>query len=254
MKTKTLVAVQSCHRDRERHNEIRQTWKTHVDFADIRFFLGTPNTESTDSLQKDEIMFEVKDDLPSLTYKTQMMIQYALKSSYDNFFKTDADTFVVGERLKKFSESNKYDYVGLKIVDAEFGHLYAWGGAGYWLSKKSMQVIADIDPDEFFHMAKEAEDVAVGRALYKAGILLHNDTRFSGNMFPGIGKVPSYANDVITTHHVLPGQMQAVYQYFYKKMEGSIKISRGTLIDPKKTYVVRDKKVYEIDEHGIPII
>ncbi len=60
---KVLVAVKSCQKDRSQgcHAAIRETWgKLLPEWVDVRFFIG--GHEKPDSLEKDEIHFQVGDD------------------------------------------------------------------------------------------------------------------------------------------------------------------------------------------------
>jgi len=114
---KVLIAIESCHKNRHAHEELRNTWVSHMDFADVRFFLGNP---PIDIMAKDEVYLDVPDDYEGLCYKTFRIIQYADNCGYDYIFKCDTDTFVVPERLKTCGFEN-HDYMGLSLK----GHKYS---------------------------------------------------------------------------------------------------------------------------------
>jgi hypothetical protein len=249
---KLLIAVESCWKDRERHLGIRQTWGKHVSFADLSFFLGNAQAPFSDNeLLGDEIWLPVNDDYAHLCEKTHAIISYAYRNGYEGMLKCDTDTFLIGERLEEFIKNNKSDFVGYALpayYPSEIGTSYPHGGAGYWLSKKAMKVVFNTSVCDFCMVGETllAEDSAIGRSMALAGIELTNDLRFSGYM-----KVhPAVTNEVITTHQVPKDQIKAIEQYFYERVPGRMHISRGTLIIPNKRYVVRDGKVYEVDEKG----
>jgi hypothetical protein len=250
---KVLVAVESCHKNRKVHDIIRGTWGKDIDFADLKFFLGFPAF----SPEADEVSLAVPDDYVNLCYKTYAIIKYAYESGYDYLFKADTDTFVVTERLKRCGfENHEYQGLELRATPWSGNYKYAHGGAGYWLSRKILTIIAGMLSNEFCEsdsidkVPSEGtifpEDAAVGRIAGRTGFVLFDDRRFAGEF----NLYPKHNNDIITTHHMQPDQIRAVYRYFYDKVDGEIHISRGTLIKPGVRYIVRDKRVYEVDERG----
>lgn len=249
---RTVIAVESCWKNRDCHAEIRQTWGKHAEFADLIFFLGNPQPPFSDKgLLGDEVWLPVNDDYDHLCEKTHSIVSYAYRNGYQGMFKVDTDSFLIGERLQEFIESTKNDYVGCALPSyppCNDSFYYAHGGAGYWLSRESMKVIFNTSADQFCNLGGKllAEDLSVGQALYGSGISLVNDARFSGYM----RTYPMINNDVITTHQVSKDQIKSIEQYFYGNVRGKLHISHGTLIEPGKNYVVRDKKVYEVDTKG----
>jgi glycosyltransferase involved in cell wall biosynthesis len=174
-----LVAIESCYRDRDNgaQQAQRDTWiKDLTGYGiDYRFFLGRP-TIAGDS---DEVFLDVDDDYKSLSFKTQQICRWAIDHGYESLYKTDTDTLVNPRNLIT-SRFEQHDYMGSENEDytpvayrlRKGGHpgsriQFASGGAGYWLSRKSMSAVSN-SGDAI--CAMQAEDVFVAVALRFAGI------------------------------------------------------------------------------------
>ena len=172
-----LIAIPSCHALRDWHDTIRETWKKDSSI-DVKFFLGSPKVEA----KEDEVFLDVGDSLGNLTHKVVEMFKWALSQDYDFVLKCDLDTLVRPQALLQ-SDFRQFDWVGGQ------NSFFASGGAGYWLSKRAMQIVVD-HPIE----TAQEEDVHVARALLAAGIPLHHDPRYL--FIPG----SVLAGDTITYH------------------------------------------------------
>ena len=177
--SRNLIAIESCHRDRNSgaQQSQRDTWIKDIGpiNLDYRFFLGRP----VESGATDEVFLAVDDTYEFLSLKTQAICQWALDEGYDFLYKTDTDTLVVPKNLI-MSGFERQDYIGGKNSDftppgyrTRAGTYpgrridFASGGSGYWLSRKAMKAVVDSQDTEF---AKQAEDVFVAIALLAAGI------------------------------------------------------------------------------------
>ena len=165
MTPKILVAIQSCHRDREAQQAQRDTWLSALSIADYKFFLGRPETK----LQcMDEVFLDADDNYEQLSVKTQMMCWWALDHDYDWMFKCDIDTVLNGN---KATISGGQDYVGGENADVDIpgfppGRIeFCSGGAGYWLSRKALTIVVN-----HASIPTCAEDVFVAHVLKEAGI------------------------------------------------------------------------------------
>lgn len=164
---KPIVAIISCwdHRDREQAQQ--RTWATHHSL----WFTGP--------------MLNVPDDYSHLPFKVQAACRWLLRAGYTHCWKADTDTYCSLDRL--FSSGyEKHDYIGYEL-EGKLGR-YASGGAGYWLSRRAMEVLSKAP------CAKGNEDEWVGFTLAQAGVTLHNDSRYAlyRDCLPG--------NDVISRH------------------------------------------------------
>jgi hypothetical protein len=127
-----------------------------------RFFLGLGGINATD-----EVSLNVDDGYLSLPEKTQAMCKWALDHNFDYMYKCDTDTLVSPANLAL--SFHEFDYMGGENADnVSFFHepvSFASGGAGYWLSRKAMEIVVNsIKPPT------NAEDVFVAWALKGEGI------------------------------------------------------------------------------------
>jgi len=208
--SKILVAIASCERDSNNgYNEaIRNTWLKNSQ-VEYKFFKGNSNNPTE---KIDEIILNCKDDYLSLPEKTMEIIRWALSNNYEYIFKCDTDTYVILEKLLS-SDFEKYDYVGhfngeLGKSNVIYNTLYSWasGGSGYFLSKKSADLLIlegntakSICPN----LKIPCEDLWVGQVLgshiENGKIKAHSDIRY------GWGYRENYMTDY-TSHYCSEGK------------------------------------------------
>lgn len=161
----TLIAVVTCKRYEHRTKSQLATWIPQMIQAgyDVQLFDGEKLGVSDEYI-----------DLPS---KTKALCKWALDHGYTNMLKVDDDAYIWIDRFKVVPG----DYVGIKvrandgghggygIPDYPRGHFpydYASGGS-YWLSDKSMAIIAAAPLTDDW-----AEDRWVGDVLARNNITL----------------------------------------------------------------------------------
>lgn len=149
-----------------------------------------PYTENSIELFGDEVALPVPDDHLHVPYKTREIFRYALNFGFDFVFKCFEDTYVSLPRLST-SHFETADYTGRLCGNHEMG-AYASGGPGYWLSKRSLEVLA---PSK---ITRWADDWWVGNTLQHAGIPLSIDSRYA-ELFDNKGR-PRANNSVISSH------------------------------------------------------
>ncbi len=110
------------------------------------------------------------------------------QSDWEYLFKCDDDTYVSIPRLLAYPTLNS-DYIGRRFSRRP---IFAVGGAGYLLSRRAVEVIAN---RKYSH--GRYEDRRVAETLNRADIKLTSDERFTDL---GDKKVPRLANDFITGH------------------------------------------------------
>ncbi len=200
MTPRILVAIESCHRDRDKQQAQRDTWLSEIISADYKFFLGQPKTKDQ---CLDEVFLDVDDSYEALSIKTQAICEWAYKHDYDWLFKCDIDTVLNG---KKAMISGGQDYVGGENADVNIpgfppGRIeFCSGGAGYWLSRKALTIVANAP----IIIKTQAEDVFVAHALLQHGIkpIFHPGYRWR----PGA----VIDKDVVTLH--LSSALQKKYE------------------------------------------
>jgi hypothetical protein len=145
----------------------------------------------------------IPDDYAHLPHKTHAMCRFLTGAFAEDFaFFCDTDTYVHVPRLLA-SGYEQHDYVGHALEIS--GIPYASGGAGYWLSRKAMDIIArEAVPDHFPY-----EDYMVGAALYEHCIPLHHDPRYT----LALDSWPEPGNDLITKHLSMNGPYKIEMMY-----------------------------------------
>lgn len=165
---KALLAVVSCRARPEYRDAIRATWLPLVGtMADVKFFLG----KGTEVSESGVILLDCGDGYESLPEKVRAIARWALNNGYDYMLKIDDDVVVHPNNMLK-SGYDQYDFVGHRndsheVPTPPFGFCY-------WLSKKSMEIIANSElPSDNF------DEGWVRTKLYERGINLHHDPRYT---------------------------------------------------------------------------
>lgn len=170
-----LIAIPSCPAHAAYQQAQRDTWVRDIPSGinvHYRFFLGRESgfehgvvDEIGDEVYLGADAFIPERGLkkyPTLPQKTKQICDYALLAGHDYIFKTDTDSLVNVKNLLNSGFANS-EYSGGYNYE-ETGD-FASGGAGYWLSRKAMQVVANSEIEYW------AEDVFVALALKEKGIL-----------------------------------------------------------------------------------
>ena len=136
----------------------------------------------------------------SLNYRDRAICAWALSKGYTHMFKADDDVYVWIDRLLKSGFQN-YAYSGYVVPARPW---YCSGGAGYWLNRQAMHVIANSAVNDC-----EAEDWWVGGCLGRAGIHPHSDPRYVGEFDPVVKP------DQITLHAIKdPAMMYQIHTLY----------------------------------------
>lgn len=175
---KKIVAIKSCHRDCGNgfNQAVRDTWLRAAP-VDYKFFVGN----GTSVLAPDEEPLKCGDAYMDLPNKTRAIFRWVLDHAYDHAFMCDTDTYVVMRKLATYDPSG-YDLIGyfngsIGVPRAVEGK-YAWvsGGAGYWVSRRAMELIVSKEPSSW------AEDLwvgqVVGEAVHRGELKALYDTKY----------------------------------------------------------------------------
>ncbi len=154
------------------------------------FLIGIPELKAPELVGR-HLLLPGSSDYLSLPQRTRAFCQWAIsRDDWDYLFKCDDDTYVSISRLIRYPLTA--DYIG---AEWRPGVRYASGGAGYFLSRKAAEVVAE-------HLTRKEgpEDVYVRDALASQGIPFTQDQRFVA-----LGNEelrPRADNDLITLHCV----------------------------------------------------
>lgn len=202
-----IIGALSCWKYPERQERCLSTWiregyrYTHLLSETTSFdhheivrsvlLIGEPTIPSPRIIGKNYLLLPVPNDYPSLPQRTRAFCQWALgQDDWDYLFKCDDDTYVSMSRLIQYPLTA--DYIGSEWSP---GVGYASGGAGYFLSRRAAQIVAE-------HMTQQIgdEDVLVRDTLVAHGIPFTQDQRFVA--FGNNLHRPRVDNDLITLHGV----------------------------------------------------
>lgn len=161
----------------------------------------------------DEVTLECHDSYNFLPERTRALCGFALGlSAWDYLLKCDDDTYVQIPRLQEFVDSlpPETHYVGNECWNPP--RQYASGGAGYLLSRKAAEIVAN-------HLTPPAgyEDLLVGRLLARHHIPFVVSPRFIP--YGKDGPRPAPDNDLITSHYIPPADMIAIHRSFAPQPE-----------------------------------
>lgn len=162
---KVLVLTTSCAADRGGSQQVaRETWVgAWGHLVDHRFVLGKGNRDTVPS----ELIVDAPDDYFGVPFKDQAAWHWAIANGYDYVFQTSVDTYVAVPRLLQ-SGFEQWDYIGRRCTNGP----HASGGAGYWLSRKALDILVAETPHRNY------EDLWVGETLASHGIPVFNDERY----------------------------------------------------------------------------
>jgi hypothetical protein len=119
------------------------------------------------------------------------MCRWALDNDYTHLFKCDDDTFIHVDRLLT-SGFEQHKYSGYTT-----GRTWAQGGAGHWLDRECMELVAS---SRYKQPQHPSEDVMVGDTLKTVHIYPVHDEHYRTGYGVANCQVPTHNNDVITAH------------------------------------------------------
>ena len=129
-------------------------------------------------------------DLPE---KNRRICQYALDNGFDFLFRCDDDTFTYVDRMVRSTLEFLPDYAGTDCGG------FAIGGAGIWLSRRTMEIVAR----GTWPAGEWRDDAFIGQVLKDHGGLMFS--------MPGTAGENQLLGPVVTEHPVSPERMRELY-------------------------------------------
>jgi hypothetical protein len=181
-----LCAISSCeyYENTGLNQPSRDTWIPEAKKLglDCIFFHGRGATT-----KDDVIIVDVPDEMYGLTEKLRAKCRWAIDKGYDFVFSCFPDTYVCPERLLVCGFEN-CDYIG-NVYQFSGSAPFCQGGPGYFLSRKSCQILAD-STELYLN-----DDAWAGDVLNAAGVV-----RADHRGFTAFGPGPLKYNNSITVH------------------------------------------------------
>ena len=225
------IAVMSCYKHRTtRQVACRDTWFKDAARLNVKTFFVEGNIDPSKTitqLQRWEqrpwqgnpqcLWLPCLDGYYDLRHKIKLLMTWftnVMNINYIDFpyylYKCDDDTFVHVERLLAL-EPGQFDYIGRRINEG-----FAAGGAGYIVSRKAAQIIADcMTPKNAVQYSLghwgNHEDFAVGELMKWSGIELWDNRKFNH----GNNDAPTRENTSISGHHIQPDHMRQLWNALF---------------------------------------
>ena len=152
----------------------------------------------------DVVMLDCEDGYAGLLNKVGGISRWALQHGHEPAFKCDDDTFVRPDKLLA-SGFEQHDYSGF-VPDAR---MWAHGGAGFWLSRTSMQIVAENSSGET--TTRQPDDFTVAKILGRHGITPFHDNRYFQENRPIFRERVLEADTWITMHKCDPVEMRRIH-------------------------------------------
>ena len=165
---KPLIAVVNAHTRAMYQQCVRDTWLPLVSGADVRFFLGKPECYPR---KDDEVLLDCDDSYQGLPSKVKAIVHWAFEQGYTHVCKLDDDVIL---RPTQFLNTGfeHYDFTGHQNDKRQYPVPF---GFAYWMSRRSMQLVADATLPP---VSDNNDERWVADVLSKVGIVLHNEPRY----------------------------------------------------------------------------
>lgn len=197
-----VVGIFTSHEAGRRRDRCRETWFPELlvegDVEAVFVCGGHGGSRAADPWRRegDTVYVACPDDYESLPQRLRLFLQYALaEHDPEHVFKCDDDTYVCAQRLVELDLTG-IDYLGHDHGPRVRCPAYAHGGAGYVLSRRAAQILAQNIPAR----AEGDEDLTAGIILAQHGVALTHDERFVPSWDPR--RAPRPDNETITLHYV----------------------------------------------------
>jgi hypothetical protein len=193
---KIIIGALSGWQFPHRRERVRKTFLPDVRrYGHEYLFLMGSGAEIRDPVvEHDILVLPVPNHYDALPMRTRAFCRWALENrEFDWLLKCDDDSFLCVPRLHQFVQSASGDYLGLEYHPAPFWHS---GGAGYLISRKAAQILADKMIDR-----SGPEDLLAGLYLNQHNIpttyMQQTKNQVFGN---GVRRFPTKENDLIVAH------------------------------------------------------
>lgn len=195
----------------DRRTRCRETWVPRVTALghDFVFLIGNGGA-MYHGRDLDMLFLPCPNEYHALPQRTYHWCHWLLQQpNWEYGFKCDDDTYVAAERLDAVLQNLTADYAG---VEWHPQMNYGSGGAGYFLSRRAVEIVAR----ELTHQTG-AEDLLVGEVLRRNGITLHMDEHLKQSAFGDEHRRPRDDNTYVTGHGISVEQFLDSHRRLYER-------------------------------------
>lgn len=197
-----LVAVLSCHKNKDKQDACRNTWCSCLpDNVDYRIYVGTGSSVQEG---KDVVKVQYADDYQSVPGKQLEFYKWALNNlSFEWLFQVDDDTYVAPDRIFNVLDP-EYDMIGT-LMHEEIMH----GGIGYFIHRRLLKRMCEEESELWLSGNGDWQFTKLARKLnariknVQMGYMVYSNNPW-----------PNASNIVVTTHYVTPDIMQVMHKRY----------------------------------------
>ncbi|MDR2513345.1 MAG: glycosyltransferase family 92 protein [Puniceicoccales bacterium] len=201
---RVLVGICTARPYLNRRQAIRETWLSkEVENVHAVFFHG--KTEIPTENPADTVELNVPDTYDLLPTKVLAFFRYALEHyDFEWIFKCDDDTYLAMERVVSMLDDN-YGLIGDRMLESRGAPS---GGAGYFLSRRSIEQLLEQQED----IAQSGpEDLIIGRF---ASDRLKIPFLASKRLCSSYSQIPRKDNDFVSAHWCSPQKLRTIHAVF----------------------------------------
>ena len=197
-----LVAVLSCHKNKDKQDACRNTWCSCLpEGTDYRIYVGTGAAVKEG---KDVVKVQYADDYQSVPGKQLEFYKWALNNlSFEWLFQVDDDTYVAPDRIFNVLDP-EYDMIGT-LMHEEIMH----GGVGYFIHRRLLKRMCEEESELWLSGNGDWQFTKLARKLnariknVQMGYMVYSNNPW-----------PDASNSVVTTHYVTPDVMRTMHKRY----------------------------------------
>jgi len=136
---KIIITVLSCKKNASLRKCILNTWAKNIS-VEVFFIVGDNYTRIEDNI----LYIDCPDDYLNHSHKQIDALRFLYDKDFTHIFCCDDDTYVVIDRLLNCGYED-HDYMGATVYTSN-RVAYAYGGSGFFLSKKAVEKGLKVNP------------------------------------------------------------------------------------------------------------
>lgn len=197
-----LVAVLSCHKNKDKQDACRNTWCSCLpEGVDYRIYVGNGPAGYAPN---DVVQVQYADDYQSVPGKQLEFYKWALNNlSFEWLLQVDDDTYAAPDRILDLLDP-EYDMIGT-LMNEEILH----GGVGYFIHRRLLRRMCNEESELWLSGNGDWQFTKLARKLnariknIQMGFMVYKNSPW-----------PDAKNKVVTTHYVPPNVMRDIHKRY----------------------------------------